>query len=181
MTAKFIGYAKTEWTVDISRYNLQTLTGRTDYLDHKLSVLDDPSGIDLQPGSHAFDFSYQLPFTLPTSFKSKFGSIKYKVQVVINFSSLTQSELFFELPFVVIHAIDLNDIRPSLNEPIKMELEKSFNFNFAASDLNMMVVIPQGGYVAGQAIEVLVQVENLGRTRVKYVKIKLRKRCWYSW
>lgn len=41
----------------------------------------------------------------------------------------------------------------------------------------MMAVMPQGGYVAGQIIEVLVQVENLGRAKVKYLKITLRKIC----
>ncbi|KAG5666807.1 hypothetical protein PVAND_014817 [Polypedilum vanderplanki] len=181
ITSKFIGYAKTEWTVDISKYNLQTFTGRIDYLDKKIQVLnEDSTAVDLSPGTHNFDFQFQLPENIPTSYKSKFGSIKYKIQVVINFSSLTKSELFFDLPFIVIHPINLNSIYPSLNEPIKVELAKKFNFNLASSDLNMMVVVPQGGYVAGQAIEVLVQIENLGRTRVKYVKIALRKISKYS-
>jgi hypothetical protein len=148
-------------------------------LDEKLSVLQEP--LELTQGTHNIDFDFHIPINFPTSYKSKIASIKYKLQVVINFSSLTNSELFFELPFVVIHAINLNAFFPSLNEPIKVELAKSFNFNFASSDLNMMAVIPQGGYTAGQTIEVLVQVENVGRTRVKYVKIALRKKSSYSW
>lgn len=87
----------------------------------------------------------------------------------------------FELPFTVICPLNLNRVTPSLASPTKIELEKSFNFKIAPSDLNMMAVIPQGGFVPGQSIEVLVHVENLGRNRVKYLKIALKKICVYIW
>lgn len=76
---------------------------------------------------------------------------------------------------MIIQPINLNEVVPSLGDPIKIELEKSFNFNLASSDLNMMSIIPQGGYVVGQSIEVFTQVENLGKSKVKYLKISLKK------
>lgn len=140
-----------------------------------MNILD-ADGLELAEGQHNVKFSYQLPSTLPTSFKHKFGSIKYKLQVEVKFPTTSiHSELFIEHPFVIIQPINLNEVVPSLGDPIKIELEKSFNFNLASSDLNMMSIIPQGGYVVGQSIEVFTQVENLGKSKVKYLKISLKK------
>lgn len=135
-------------------------------------------GIELPAEQHNFDFTFPLPSALPTSFKSKFGSIKYKMVACLRF--LQSSELTIELPFVVFQPLDLNLVTPSLAIPQKLELGRSFNFQLASSDLNMMAVIPLGGYVAGQSIEVLVQVENRGKTRVKYLKIYLMKIVIYT-
>ncbi|XP_070504688.1 arrestin domain-containing protein 2-like [Chironomus tepperi] len=173
---KIIGFAKCEWNIDISRYNLQKYSSRVDYLNHKIAIIDPSSdGIELTSSLNNFDFSFELPSSLPTSFKSKYGMIKYKIQVDLKFESLSKSEMFFELPFIVICPINLNEIAPGLKDPVRQELSKSFNFNIASSDINLVAVIPQGGYVVGQSIEVLIQVENLGKTRVKYLKISLKK------
>lgn len=128
--------------------------------------------VELSESQHNFDFTFPLPASLPTTFKAKFGSIKYKIIANVRFSN---SELTFELPFIVICPLDLNKITPSLATPQKMELERNFNFQIASSDLNMMAVVPQGGFVPGQSIEVLVQIENRGKTKVKYLKISLKK------
>lgn len=130
-------------------------------------------GVELTANHHSFDFSFPLPPSLPTTFKSKYGSIKYKIIAVVRFSQT--SELTFELPFIVVCPLDLNKVTPSIATPQKLELGKNFNFQLASSDLNMMAVLPQGGYVPGQLIEILVQIENKGRTRVKYLKIALKK------
>lgn len=84
------------------------------------------------------------------------------------------SEMFFELPFIVIHPVNLNSIE-SIKEPIRAELTKSFNFKFAPSNIHLAVVIPRGGYCVGQMIELLIEIENLGRNRVKFLKVVLKK------
>jgi hypothetical protein len=154
----------------VSKYNLQTYSSRVDYLNYKTNILDE--GNDFDEGIHNFNFTHQLPVSLPTTFKSKFASIKYKMQVSVNFE---HSELFLERPFIVIHPNDLNSHAASIGEPLNVQLEKSFNFNITSCDLSMNVVIPQKGYCGGQIIEILTQIQNFGRVRVKYVKIRLKK------
>lgn len=56
-------------------------------------------------GIHRFNFAFQLPEKLPTSFEGKYGFIRYTAEVI--FDQLNGAMTFIE-PFTVIKELNLN-------------------------------------------------------------------------
>lgn len=63
-----------------------------------------------------------------------------------------------------------------LQEPFKLELEKTFCcFCCASGPLSAIVSLPATGYVSGQSIPILAEVDNASNVTVNRLKIILRK------
>lgn len=133
----------------------------------------DENQIELKPGLHKFDVSYALSSHLPTSFKCKNGSIKYKIR--INIDRPWKLDITYDFPFQVISPLNLNSESITLRNPSKDELSKNFKMDFTSEPLYMSAAIPFSGYVPGQTVDVLVQVNNQSKTHVKEIKVYLKK------
>ena len=133
----------------------------------------DEDQVEFSAGEHKFEISYALASTLPTSFKCKNGSIKYKIRVIVDRSWKPKSR--FEFPFTVIRPLNLNDVGPSLRNPLKQEISKDFKMDFTTEPLYISASIPTSGFVPGEVINVDIQVNNQSKTHIKELKVYIKK------
>lgn len=90
-------------------------------------------------------------------------------------------DLTYKLAFTVIKQLDLNYENPSLRLPLKMDTLKMFCCGFLKSKpLFLSASVPMGGYVAGQAINVSIEINNESRVDVEDVRASLKKIVRYN-
>ena len=156
-------------------------SGREDYINTVFYLAGGIHGstIELMPGLHRYQFSCMLPPMLPTSIEAQHGHIRYVVKVVLERS--WKFDLTYTTAFTVLKQLDLNYENPTLRNPIKMEINKSFSFGFFKSDpLLMSVSIPYSGFVAGQPVNIEIEINNQSRVAIDDVKISLKKTIHYN-
>jgi Arrestin (or S-antigen), C-terminal domain/Arrestin (or S-antigen), N-terminal domain len=129
--------------------------------------------VELTAGQHKMNISYMLASNLPTSFKCRNGSIKYKIQMIVE--RTWKKNPVFEFPFTVIRPLNLNTEAALLKTPLTEELSKNFTLDFTSEPLFMSASIPFRGYVPGQTIHLEILVNNQSKTRVKEIKVSLKK------
>lgn len=130
--------------------------------------------LDLQPGVHMFNFSCVLPPNLPTSFEAPNGYIRYTTKVTLE--RPWKFDLSFVNGFTVIKSLDLNYEVPNLNSPFTMETAKKFWFTFGgANNFHISASIPISGFVAGQNVNVIAEVNNQTNVEIVYLKISLKR------
>lgn len=173
-----MGYAKCKWNEDNVAGNggkVVTNIGHEPYIKECFDLLENLSQkpSELNSGLHKFNVSYVLSSNLPTSFKCKFGSIKYKIEVKIDRPWKLKST--FKFPFTIISPQNLNRAGNHLRNPTKDEVSKYFKMDFTTDPLLVSASIPFSGYVPGQTINIEVDVKNQSMTHVKGVKVSLKK------
>lgn len=172
VNCEILGYANCKWYEDRGNGHSDQIWGKEKYIKEKFSLFDASTEDELTPGLHKYNISYALASSLPTSFKCKNGSIKYKVRINVIKS---WKDLKFDFPFTIIRPLNLNSESPALRNPMKEELSKTFKFDFTPEPLHMSAKIPFTGYVPGQTINVQIQVNNQSKTHVKEVKVSLKQ------
>lgn len=152
----------------------------------------------MEAGSYDHDFECQLPDGLPTSFEGQFGSIRYRVRVVLDIVLWPNIE--FKEGFTVIKPFDLNsddELRvrtaypftliearnfiPSnrLQLPVTKDIDETFSPLYLlrcwqSEPMNVAARIPIGGYTPGQSIDVQVDVDNKSDRQADF-SVKLRQ------
>ncbi|KRT85286.1 hypothetical protein AMK59_1047, partial [Oryctes borbonicus] len=129
--------------------------------------------LTLGPGRHVFEFSYHLPHKLPSSFKSKIGSIYYFTEVT--FERVWKRNQKIELEFRVTSAFDLN-IFPALKNPAQETVERNFCcWCCSNGPLQIVLAIPRTGYLYGESIDVVVDVDNASKVDVIGLTLKFQQ------
>lgn len=129
---------------------------------------------ELQPGTHQFTYTVDLPHGVPTSFVGQYGEIKYEVLVTIDRSM--RFDNVFKKPFTVVRTMNLNMI-PTLGIPIEREAESSFCCCCCASGpINMKLSLPFSGFASGQKIPYNIIIDNEAGSDVNNVEVKLIQR-----
>lgn len=136
------------------------------------------SQTELSAGVHKFNFSCQLPHQLPTSFESKYGYIRYQIKVELE--RPWKFDFKFCFGFTVLKVLDLNYESPALRSPMKTELEKAFFFGLSGKSLFVSAEIPMSGFVAGQAVPVLIKINNESKIDVEETKVVLKRHITYN-
>lgn len=153
--------------------SLHSLSGRVEHLNTKLLLFNKPRNGQIFPkGKFSFNFFYQLSPTLPSSFHSTEGYVKYKMIVLVK--RFGKSDMEFEYPFFVKQIVDLNAIE-DMTRPLLRVTSKDFAIDFTSKFLYMTAMIPQQGYVPNQIMDIRIQVDNRTIVYVKYVKVSLKK------
>lgn len=135
--------------------------------------------IVIAPGAYQYNFQAVLPPLLPTSFEAKHGSIRYLIDVVID--RPWKFDLTYKVAFTVLKQLDLNYENPALKIPSKLEIVKTFYCGLCkTAPLFMAASIPMSGYVAGQSVNVSIEINNESRVDVEDVKIILKKIIFYN-
>ena len=120
-----------------------------------------------------------LPQMLPTSFEAKFGHIRYLVKLVMD--RPLKFDLTYTVAFTVLKQLDLNYENPALRIPSKMDTLKSFYWGFCKTKpLFMSVSIPFSGYVAGQSVNIAIEINNESRVDIEELKVSLKKIIHYN-
>lgn len=176
INCEILGYAKCKWFEDKGGGQaVEVNRARESYIKECINLVGDfeNNQIELTAGEHKFDVAYLLSSNLPTSFKCKNGAIKYKIEIIVERSWKKNSQ--FDFPFTVISPLNLNDNGGFSRNPMKEELTKNFKLDFTSEPLYLSASIPFCGYVPGQTIDISIQVNNQSRTRVKEIKVSLKK------
>lgn len=133
--------------------------------------------VELPAGLHKYNFEFQLPAKIPTSYKSDVGEIRYNFKVAIVRSwSCDITETY---GFTVINVVDLNLIQPSLKFPAKGKISKTFFLGFGSNPLFMSAEIPFSGFVNGQEVPISVKIDNASSVDVEKIKISLEQIVQY--
>ncbi|KAG5669575.1 hypothetical protein PVAND_017462 [Polypedilum vanderplanki] len=173
VSIQILGHAKCTWSIDSSVYYMQSYHGKIEHLNANLILLHKPiNGQAFLSGTHKFNFFFQLPETLPASFNSLEGCVKYKM--IITVKRFAKSNSIYEYPFLVTRHVDLNEII-GLDRPLLKVTAKEFTIDFTSKSLYMSAMISQQGFVPHQIIDVRTQIDNRSIVYVKYVKISLKK------
>lgn len=112
------GKAHTEWKIVVSG-DRQTVKDDQTFIDERLTIWgkDKPEGnIPILPrGMHIFPFKFQLPeSSLPCSFESKVGTIRYYIKVTIDipYASPPQGMKYFTIIGPHIDCMDEQHLKP---------------------------------------------------------------------
>lgn len=181
---RFLGEANTKWTETESKTNPETnkteddtreVTGHEEYFQISYYLLGGVNSgeTELPPGTHSYPFTCALPPSLPSSFEGDYGHVRYTIKVTLDRPWKFDQDT--KMAFTVISPVDLNVIE-RLREPHKLTLEKTFCcFCCASAPLSVIVSLPVTGYVSGQTIPLLIEVDNASNVDVEKIKFLLRK------
>ncbi|XP_011140067.1 arrestin domain-containing protein 17 isoform X2 [Harpegnathos saltator] len=153
----------------------QTVTAHEEYFETKYYLVGSASGgeIEIQSGEHKFPFACSLPDSLPSSFESDFGHVRYTVKATLDRPWKFDQDV--KSPFTVISPLDLNT-EPRAVEPVQAEMSKTFWCLCCATPaLTVNFSLPVRGYVPGQSMPVKINVENRSSVVVNTVKLVLVK------
>ncbi|CAO1405630.1 unnamed protein product [Diamesa tonsa] len=182
---KIEGYANCNWTETEHHHKKKSknvlYSGRDDYLNTISYLVGSNEGnqIEILPGVHTYNFSCMLPQMLPTSFEAKFGHIRYLVKLVMD--RPMKFDLTYTVAFTVLKQLDLNYENPALRIPTKMETIKSFYWGFCKTKpMYICVSIPFSGYVAGQSVNIEIEINNQSRVDIEELKVSLKKIIHYN-
>lgn len=165
-----------EWIIDV----IDKIKYSTDSMERTMTFsFRSGNQIEIAPGAYQYNFQAVLPPLLPTSFEAKHGSIRYLINVVID--RPWKFDLTFKVAFTVLKQLDLNYENPALKIPTKIEVIKTFYCGFCKTDpLLLAASVPISGYVAGQNINVSVEINNQSSIDVEDMKIALKKIVHYN-
>ncbi|KAK6643831.1 hypothetical protein RUM43_000094 [Polyplax serrata] len=136
-------------------------TASEKYFENSFILLASGAGdeVEIPAGSHTYNFSAKLPDSLPSSFESQFGYVRYTVKAILNRPWKFDQEC--KAAFTVVSPLDLNKV-PESKEPINIHKEKFIGFCCCKSGpLSATLQVPISGFVSGQIIPVSLEVENL--------------------
>lgn len=180
----FYGYAKCQWTE--SRKDAQgkellvNLTGTEVFSNSRIYLFGSEVGPSLQMavGSYSFDFEYQLPSMIPSSYEATRGHIRYEIAANMDIPWAVDKE--FKVPFKVLRKDDLN-VFPLLKRPAQTEYIKTFcSFFCKSGSLILTLILPQSGYVPGQMIRIDINYNNGSSKRIERTRITLRRVTTYK-
>lgn len=180
---RFLGEAKTEWTETEKRQNQEGKTeeerkevsGHEEYFQISYYLMGGANSgeSELAAGAHTFPFTCALPPSLPSSFEGEYGHVRYTIKVTLDRPWKFDQDS--KMAFTVISPVDLN-LMEKAREPEKLVLQKTFCFWCCASaPLSVVISIPVKGYLSGQAIPILAEIDNQSNVDVEKVKFLFRK------
>ncbi|XP_078527070.1 arrestin domain-containing protein 2-like [Lissotriton helveticus] len=129
------------------------------YLDHQEALLltDGEAPTVLQPGTHEFPFSFELPENAVTSFEGKHGSVHYWVKAKLHRPWAPVRKAKVDL--TVIHPIDVNT--PALLAPQRVTKEKKAHTWYCnLGQVYLTVKIDHKGYTPGEDIVIFADIDN---------------------
>jgi len=81
------GFAKCEWT----NQSAVTFEGHEVFMNYKSDLMSvEELSQEIESGSYVYDFSCELPCSLPASYEGTLGYIRYGVKVVFKFDDCAE-------------------------------------------------------------------------------------------
>jgi hypothetical protein len=129
---------------------------------------------EIESGTHRYEFTCQLPASLPASIKTKYGHIFYTLEAFLDIP--WNHDKKFKLKFTVVRDDNLNS-QPELKLPCKLKASKQFFdcFLFKCNPLLMTVNLPATGFRPGEKIHVKIYYVNNSSVKVRRTVILLRQ------
>ncbi|XP_037942670.1 arrestin domain-containing protein 3-like [Teleopsis dalmanni] len=136
----------------------------------------EPRGVELNPGEHTFDFSMPLEWNLPSSFKGSYGSIKYKLRVLIQ-RPWTFDERHI-IPIKVVKHMPLHATYRANPTSLEKQITKTISL-FGTRPITMVALLPEDFAVRGEPMRICVTVTNNSTTNVEKLRFSVLQYIWY--
>lgn len=159
-------------------YNSERASGKEDHLKLNNFVYGGKDSVEniINPGTYSYDFQCLLELTLPPSFKSSFGNIKY--QLVTTVHRLRKADDIFKNEFTIKRDLDLNLEPSDVRSIVQDEKIKSFCcWCCSSQNLKICSEVSRTGFVPGETIDVKVNIVNGSDVLVDRVNTTFRKVC----
>uniref|UniRef100_A0A672FH12 Arrestin C-terminal-like domain-containing protein n=1 Tax=Salarias fasciatus TaxID=181472 RepID=A0A672FH12_SALFA len=155
------GKAKVLWTENYGK-TVVTYSSKNKYFSIKQILVQEGQGITtLNPGSHVFPFSFQIPAQeLPSSFRGSYGKILYTLKANLSRSMRVDSKAKAE--FNVINKLNLKSDPTPQHNTIEKKM-KILNSGAVGMDVN----IERTGFLQGEGINVVASIQNKSTRDVK--------------
>ncbi|XP_018053906.1 PREDICTED: arrestin domain-containing protein 17-like [Atta colombica] len=125
-------------------------------------------------GFHRYSFNFSLPYNIPCSFEHTNGHIRYTMKAVIDRPWRFDHES--KIAFTVVSSYDLN---AHSHQCIGADDEVSESFCcfccFNLGSMKLRIRIPTTGFVPGQSIETMVNLNNTSSVNVTKICVKLER------
>nr|XP_034833556.1 arrestin domain-containing protein 2-like [Maniola hyperantus] len=181
----FLGEGNVQWIEEqtevyggVRRQKFLKYLGKEGYFNHVQRLTQGP--IVLETGEHSIPFSYQLPFTCPSSFKGEKGQVTYSVTAyVIQQDGVTKNKI--EASFDVIDPMNLNTGSADIMNPLVMEFEEEMSCQcfWSSKPLGITVRLPAQGMCPGQVVPVTVAVRNSTSVEINTIIFQITTRERY--
>lgn len=158
-------------------------TGKKIFLNETVDVPYVPArGIELAPGELSMDFTYQLTQDLPSSFKGSYGSIKYKLKVVIQ-KPWTFDEKY-TIPLTIVRNVTVStiDMLDNQIQHYRQDLCKAMTRNvsvFGSGPISLIAKIPRQYVVRNEKLNLHVTVDNCSSVHVDKLRFTIIQKVSY--
>lgn len=128
------------------------------------------------PGQHIYQFAFQLPAVLPSSYEGSYGHIRYYVEAKVDRPWKFDHKV--KLPISINEVIDINrqeyQFQPTgtKNKEVGLFCCKAGKVGFSAS-------LDRSGYCPGEQIYINATVDNQSTRDMKHIKAKLIQHVKY--
>ncbi|XP_057662431.1 arrestin domain-containing protein 1-like isoform X3 [Diorhabda carinulata] len=179
ISCSITGKEKSAWSITENIYNQRTknfCTGIVYYTGENTLLSDSvilTSDADVDAGVHEYPFTYMLPRNIPNSYKSNYGSIEYKIHVVVH--TKTGYEYEAEKLISVKAPINFNDIRSELQlEPVAYQNEEvMWHCCYAGDPITMDLVLEREAFVVTEPICFKLDVNNKSGENIEDINVTL--------
>lgn len=184
---RFLGEAQTKWVETETRKkedgtaeeHRTDVTGSEEYFQINYYLLGgaNASETELPAGVHTYPFTCTLPPAVPSSFEGELGFVRYTVKVTLDRPWKFDQDT--KMAFTVISPLDMN-LMEKVGEPEKLVMEKTFCcWCCKSAPLSVVVSLPVKGYVSGQIIPLLFEIDNRSNVEVEKIKFAFTKHVAY--
>ncbi|CAL4071928.1 unnamed protein product, partial [Meganyctiphanes norvegica] len=176
---KFKGFSKVHWTEQETRGtgdDRKTETVHYDsheeYYKAKYCLWGDGCNHNqLPPGAHTFNFSFTLPYNIPSSFRSDYGKVQHEIEVKIDVPMGIDIKKI--IPYSVNEIYDLNRDQQALL-PIELNKHKTVCCLCCRSGpISIVLRVGRSGYVPGEAVVINAECTNMSNRLVNHCKARI--------
>ncbi|XP_045776138.1 arrestin domain-containing protein 2-like [Maniola jurtina] len=161
----------------VRRQKFVTYHGKEGYINH-VQRLQGPTV--LEAGEHSIPFSYQLPYTCPSTFRGSKGQVTYSATALFTRQDgVTKDKITTEID--VIDPMNLNTGSADILKPLVMEFEEemSCQWCWSSKPLGITVRLPAQGMCPGEVVPVTVAVRNSTSVEINKIIFQITTRERY--
>lgn len=184
---KIYGYGKCSWceflrresqhpTAEKEYQRSMVYSSREEYLSGKSYIIGSKASrpTELDPGSHSYEFTYTLNPNLPSTFKGSYGSIKYKMDFIVE--KVWNFDDKYSIPIVIVKSRPLS---PTFGgRPLTQQLTRNIGV-FGGGPISLVAELPRSSAVRGNKLTLRVCVDNRSNTHVEKLKFSIKQTVSY--
>ncbi|XP_019630859.1 PREDICTED: arrestin domain-containing protein 1-like isoform X1 [Branchiostoma belcheri] len=184
----FQGQASVEWD-ELTWTDMPKMAGTEVYLEETKTIFSaagafsksllGPLGSSLKKGAHSFPFECTLPTDVPPTFKGEFGTIKYKVQGVIE-RPWNKSNYVSQTQFAVQDVCDPSTDRGYRTPSVASKDKQTTRYcGLVSRSVELEARTDRGVYGPGDQVQLTVHIRNQCGCRITHTKATLTRDIIY--
>ncbi|XP_035681905.1 arrestin domain-containing protein 1-like [Branchiostoma floridae] len=184
----FQGQASVEWD-ELTWTDMPKMAGSEVYLEETRTIytaagafsksLLGPLGSSLKKGAHSFPFECTLPTDVPATFKGEFGTIKYKVQAVIE-RPWNKSNYVSQAQFMIQDICDPSTDRGCRTPSVASKDKTTARYcGLVSRSVELEARTDRGVYGPGDQVQLTVHIRNQCGCRITHTKATLTRDIIY--